>query len=145
MVKQSKLLAVNACAFILLVLQAFTGAWIYIDFHRKLPLPHELITLHPILGLSLIVIVLIHLYMNRRWVAMQLKWLECKDHKRPNWRAMPLSRAYNDPITECAWISTLNPKNRIYIIIYTDKIPLEFVHLSKDLISQSTSGFHPST
>ena len=73
MVKQSKLLAVNASALTLLILQAFTGAWIYIDFHRKLPVFRGLITLHPIIGLGLIVIVFIHLYMNRRWVVMQLK------------------------------------------------------------------------
>jgi len=60
-------------AFILLTLQFFTGGWIYISYLRKLVPPHGIITIPPIIGLGLVIVVLIHLYMNKKWVKMQLK------------------------------------------------------------------------
>ena len=73
MVRLSKLFIVNACAFVLLALQIISGGWIYIAYLEKLAIPHGVITFHPINGFVLIVVIILHLYMNKRWIATQLK------------------------------------------------------------------------
>ncbi|MDD1751464.1 MAG: hypothetical protein LUQ38_00035 [Methanotrichaceae archaeon] len=73
MVKRSNLLVVNVCAFFLLALQAFSGGWLYIAHLKKFVPPHAIIAVHPITGMGLIIIILFHMYLNRRWIAMQLK------------------------------------------------------------------------
>jgi len=72
MVKKSGLLVLNLSIFILLIIQASLGIWLWsLDWKGSEP-PHALITTHLINGLTLTVLVLVHLYMNWRWVRAQL-------------------------------------------------------------------------
>lgn len=72
MVKLTKLLVVNVCAFIFLVVQVATGGWFLISRYEKLdPIP-GLFQLHPISGLALTILLLLHMYLNRGWIKLQL-------------------------------------------------------------------------
>ncbi len=72
MVKLSRLLVLNVIIFILLIMQVSAGLWLAsLDWKGAEP-PHALITTHLIVGSTLAILVLIHLYMNRRWIRMQL-------------------------------------------------------------------------
>jgi hypothetical protein len=72
MVKLTGLLVLNVCIFILLIMQASAGIWLWsLDWKGSDP-PHALITTHLIVGSTLTVLVLVHLYMNRRWIKAQL-------------------------------------------------------------------------
>jgi cytochrome b subunit of formate dehydrogenase len=72
MVKISKLLVVNVCTFILFLIQAVTGGWIWFDILTGVRLPLVLLRLHPYNGVILTVFILIHIYLNWRWIKMQL-------------------------------------------------------------------------
>ena len=74
MVTQPKLFALNTLLLISLLLQFAIGIWLFMITHR---LVSESITtwinLHVINGLILVALALIHIYMNRRWIILQLK------------------------------------------------------------------------
>ena len=72
MVKLSKLLVVNVCIFILFLIQAVTGGWIWIDILSGARPPLVLLRLHPYTGIVLTVFILLHIYLNWRWVKVQL-------------------------------------------------------------------------
>jgi cytochrome b subunit of formate dehydrogenase len=72
MVKASKLLVVNVCAFILFLMQAITGGWIWIDMLGGLRPPLALLRIHPIGGIVLVVFILLHIYINWKWIKVQL-------------------------------------------------------------------------
>lgn len=72
MAKLSNLLILNMCMFILFLIQVITGGWIWYDFTVKIRPPTELIGFHPINGIVLTILVILHLYMNRRWIKTQL-------------------------------------------------------------------------
>ena len=72
MAKLTKLLVVNVCAFVFLVVQVATGGWILISLYGKMPLNPTLIKIHPISGLALTIFILLHMYLNRSWIKMQL-------------------------------------------------------------------------
>ncbi len=72
MAKLTKLLVVNVCAIIFLVIQVVTGAWLYVSLYEKLPLNPALIRIHPISGLALTTFLVLHIYLNRSWIWMQL-------------------------------------------------------------------------
>jgi len=72
MVKASKLVVINVCTFILFLVQAITGVWIWIDFSTGVRPSPDLIILHPFNGVVLIVFIIFHLYMNRNWIKLQL-------------------------------------------------------------------------
>lgn len=72
MVKLSKLLVVNVCTFILFLLQAATGGWIWIDMLGGIRPPLALLRFHPYNGIVLTAFILIHIYMNWRWIKVQL-------------------------------------------------------------------------
>jgi hypothetical protein len=72
MAKLTKLLVVNVCAFIFLVVQVATGGWLLISLYGKMPLNPTLIKIHPISGLALTTFILLHMYLNRSWIKMQL-------------------------------------------------------------------------
>ncbi len=72
MVRLSKLFALNAIILILLVMQASAGLWLAsLDWRGAEP-PRALITTHLIVGSTLTILILVHLYMNRRWIRAQL-------------------------------------------------------------------------
>ncbi len=74
MAAQPKLFALNILLLISLLLQLAIGTWLLL-------ITRELVTdsaatwidLHIINGLILVVLAVIHLYMNRKWVGLQLK------------------------------------------------------------------------
>lgn len=72
MVKSSGLLIINACTFILFLVQVLTGGWIWIDILEGIRPSISLIKFHPINGIVLTVFILFHIYMNRRWIRIQL-------------------------------------------------------------------------
>ncbi len=72
MTKLTKLLVVNVCAFIVLVVQVATGGWLLISVYEKLPLNHTLTQIHPISGFVLTTLLSLHIYLNRNWIKMQL-------------------------------------------------------------------------
>jgi cytochrome b subunit of formate dehydrogenase len=72
MVKLSKLLAINACTFILFAIQAFSGGWIWFDLLEGIRPPLALLRFHPINGTVLTIFILSHIYMNRIWIRKQL-------------------------------------------------------------------------
>lgn len=72
MVRLSKLLLVNVCTSILFVLQAITGGWIWIEILGGLRPPLTLLRIHPIIGVILTIFILLHLYMNNKWIKIQL-------------------------------------------------------------------------
>jgi cytochrome b subunit of formate dehydrogenase len=72
MVKLSKLLVVNVCIFVLFLIQAVTGGWIWIDILSGARPPLVLLRLHPYTGIVLTVFILLHIYLNWRWVKVQL-------------------------------------------------------------------------
>ena len=72
MAKITKLLVVNVCAFVFLMVQVATGGWLLISRYEKLPLNPTLIQIHPISGLVLTTLLLLHMYLNRSWIKMQL-------------------------------------------------------------------------
>jgi cytochrome b subunit of formate dehydrogenase len=72
MVKQSGLLVLNLVIFVQLILQASLGIRLWSLDVKGIDPSHALITTHLINGSTLIVLVLVHLYMNRRWVRLQL-------------------------------------------------------------------------
>ena len=72
MVKLSKLLVVNVCIFVLFLIQAVTGGWIWIDILSGARPPLVLLRLHPYTGIVLTVFILMHIYLNWRWVKVQL-------------------------------------------------------------------------
>jgi uncharacterized membrane protein len=72
MVRHSRLLVLNVIIFILLIMQASAGLWLWSLDLRDLEPPRALITTHLMIGLTLTTLVLVHIYMNRRWVRTQL-------------------------------------------------------------------------
>lgn len=72
MAKLTKLLVVNVCAFIFLVVQVATGGWIWVSLYEKMPLNPALFRIHPISGTVLTILLLLHIYLNRNWIKMQL-------------------------------------------------------------------------
>ncbi len=83
MAKLTKLLVVNVCAFILLAVQVATGGWFLISRYEKLaPIP-ALFQLHPISGLALTIFLLLHIYLNRNWIKMQLSGGRRSQTKNP--------------------------------------------------------------
>ena len=72
MVKLSKLLVVNVCIFVLFLILAVTGGWIWIDILSGARPPLVLLRLHPYTGIVLTVFILMHIYLNWRWVKVQL-------------------------------------------------------------------------
>lgn len=72
MVKSSGLLVINVCIIILFLVQVLTGGWIWIDFLEGVRPSISLIRFHPINGIILTVFILMHIYMNRRWIRVQL-------------------------------------------------------------------------
>ncbi|HUI39582.1 MAG TPA: hypothetical protein VLY86_01485 [Methanothrix sp.] len=72
MAKLTKLLVVNVCAFVFLVVQVSTGGWILISIYGKVAPNPVLIKIHPISGLALTTFILLHMYLNRSWIKMQL-------------------------------------------------------------------------
>jgi cytochrome b subunit of formate dehydrogenase len=79
MINLSKLLAVNVCEFILFSIQIVTGGWIWFDILGGLRPPLALLRLHPFTGVILTVFIMLHIYMNRKWIEVQL--LNKKLHK----------------------------------------------------------------
>jgi cytochrome b subunit of formate dehydrogenase len=72
MVKLSKLLVVNVCTIILFLIQAVTGGWIWIDILTGVRPSLVLLRLHPYNGIVLTVFILTHIYLNWRWVKVQI-------------------------------------------------------------------------
>ena len=72
MVKLSKLSAVIVCQFIFFVAQVVTGGWIWFDMMHGFRPPVTLLRFHPISGTVLTVLILSHIYMNRKWIKVQL-------------------------------------------------------------------------
>ncbi len=84
MAKLTKLLVVNVFAFIFLVVQVVTGFWILVSLYEKLPVNPALFRVHPISGIALTILLLLHIYLNRSWIKMQLssgKRSKAKDSK----------------------------------------------------------------
>jgi len=72
MAKTSKLSAAIFCQFILFMVQVVTGGWIWFDILEGFRPPIALLRLHPISGIVLTVLILLHIYMNRKWIMVQL-------------------------------------------------------------------------
>jgi predicted small integral membrane protein len=72
MAKLSKLLAVNVCTFILFAIQAVSGYWIWFDIIYGVSPTIALLRFHPINGTVLMIFILSHIYMNRKWIRVQL-------------------------------------------------------------------------
>lgn len=72
MVKISKLLVVNVCIFILFSIQVITGGWIWIDILSGVRPSLVLLKVHPYNGVVLTAFILMHIYLNWRWVNVQL-------------------------------------------------------------------------
>jgi cytochrome b subunit of formate dehydrogenase len=72
MAKLSKLLVVNVGVFILFLIQAVTGGWIWIDILGGFRPPLALLRFHPISGIVLTVFILLHIYLNWKWIKVQL-------------------------------------------------------------------------
>lgn len=72
MVGLSKLSAVILCQFILFLVQVVTGGWIWFDILHGFRPPFALLRIHPISGIVLTIFILIHIYMNRKWIKVQL-------------------------------------------------------------------------
>lgn len=72
MVKLSKLQVVNVCTFILFLIQAVTGGWIWIDILTGVRPSLVLLRLHPYNSVILTVFILMHIYLNWRWIKVQL-------------------------------------------------------------------------
>ena len=72
MVGLSKLSAVIVCQFILFLVQVVTGGWIWFDILHGFRPPYALLRIHPISGIVLTIFILLHIYMNRKWIKVQL-------------------------------------------------------------------------
>jgi cytochrome b subunit of formate dehydrogenase len=70
--KLSKLLVLNVCQFVLFVVQVVTGGWIWFDILEGIRPSIALLRFHPISGIVLTVFILSHIYMNRKWIKVQL-------------------------------------------------------------------------
>ena len=72
MARQSWLLVLNLALFLMILMQLITGIrlwlvtlWGWADFNA-------LMSFHLINGLSLATLIAVHLYMNRRWIKIQI-------------------------------------------------------------------------
>ncbi len=73
MVTQPRMFALNAVMFVSLLLQLIMGIWLYlINTGRLTGSLLTLRNLHLINGLIFVALVVVHIYMNRRWVRLQL-------------------------------------------------------------------------
>lgn len=74
MVTQPKLFALNTLLLISLLLQLAIGIWLFMITHGFVSESTTTwINLHIINGLILVGLALTHIYMNRRWITLQLK------------------------------------------------------------------------
>lgn len=72
MSRQINLLVLNMALFLLILVQFLAGIRLWLVRLWGWPDSDFLMNLHLIVGLSLIVLVTVHLYMNRGWIRMQL-------------------------------------------------------------------------
>ncbi|TFH03569.1 MAG: DUF4405 domain-containing protein [Methanosarcina sp.] len=73
MAKKLKLQILNVSLFLLLLLQLFTGIRLWFVNLLGWADSQTLMNLHLITGFGLVVLVLVHLYLNWWWVKAQLK------------------------------------------------------------------------
>ena len=73
MVTQPKLFALNTLLLISLLLQLTIGIWLFLITHGFVTDPTTCFNLHVINGLILVGLAVVHVYMNRRWIRLQLK------------------------------------------------------------------------
>ena len=72
MVKFSSLLVINTLVFILILIQFISGLIIWYGFEEaSFPFAELVEHLHPINGFLLAIFIILHLYMNRRWIRAQ--------------------------------------------------------------------------
>ena len=76
---QPKLFALNTLLFISLLLQLTVGIWLFL-ITRGLVTDSAVtwIDLHAINGLILAALITIHLFMNRKWIGLQLRETKAK-------------------------------------------------------------------
>jgi predicted small integral membrane protein len=60
------------CQFILFIAQVISGGWIWFDMMNGVRPPLYLLRFHPISGTILTAFILLHIYLNRAWIKMQL-------------------------------------------------------------------------
>lgn len=79
MVTQPKLFVLNTLLLISLLLQLAIGLWLFL-ITRGLVSESAVtwINLHVINGLILVALVVTHIYMNRKWIGLQLKGSSAK-------------------------------------------------------------------
>ena len=79
MVTQPKLFLLNTLLLISLLLQLAIGIRLFLITHGLISeLTVTWINIHIINGLILVALVVIHLYMNRKWIGLQLKGSKTK-------------------------------------------------------------------